>query len=39
MRSGEKRGETSSNVRVGGVICTLQMDRVSVHWPIELLDR
>src|SRR5262249_2283638 len=34
MRSEEKRGETSSNVRVGGVICALQMYRVSVHWPM-----
>ena len=39
MRSEEKCGETSSNVRVGGVICTLQLYRVSVHWPIGLLYR
>jgi hypothetical protein len=29
----------SQNVRAGGVIGALQMDRVSVHWPMELLDR
>src|SRR5215467_2013398 len=37
--SGEKRGETSSDVRGGGVICTLQIYRVSVHRPMGLLYR
>src|SRR5262245_51697175 len=31
--------QPSRNWCAGGVICALQMERVSVHWPMELLYR
>jgi hypothetical protein len=33
------RGQLSRFLRAGGVIYARQMDRVSIHWPLGLLDR